>query len=103
MDVVRTETGDLICTVVLDHVWADFSFSRLVQEQIQAGDRRLILDLAFIDLLHSPGLANLVALHVHCQKRDVTFLLRHVNPANQRLLRSTRLDQLLATEPETAA
>jgi len=102
MDIVRTETGDLICTVVLDQVWADFSFSRLVQEQIQAGDRRIILDLAFIDLLHSPGMANLVALHVHCQKRDLTFMLRHVNPANQRLLHSTRLDQLLVMEPETA-
>lgn len=97
MDIKRTD-GDLICTVVVDQVWNDFTFARLVQEHLREGDHRLILDLSYIDLLHSPGLANLVTLHVHCQKRGIAFLLRHVNAANRKLLRSTRLDQLFDIE-----
>ncbi len=97
MDIQRTD-GDVICTVVVDKVWNDFTFARLAQEHLRAGDTRLILDLAFIDLLHSPGLANLVTLHEHCQKRDIRFLLRNVNAANRKLLRSTSLDQLFDIE-----
>lgn len=97
MDIQRTD-GDVICMVVVDQVWNDFTFARMVQECLREGDTRLILDLAFIDLLHSPGLANLVTLHVHCQKRNIPFLLRNVNAANRKLLRSTRLDQLFTME-----
>lgn len=97
MHVVR-EGSRLICTVVVDQVWQDFAFAKLVQQRLQAGDTELVLDLAHIDMLHSPGLANLVSLHVHCEKRGIRFAIRRVNDANRKLLRSTRLDHLLSIE-----
>lgn len=94
MDVIR-DGSTLTCLVVIDQVWNDFTFAQKVQAELRDGDTAVILDLAHIDLLHSPGLANLVSLHIHCLKRGIAVSLRRVNQANRKLLRSTRLDQLL--------
>lgn len=94
---VQLERHDhrLTCTVTVDQVWQNFAFSGLIIDQIQADDQHLIVDLGFVDLLHSPGLANLVNLLSHCTKNGLTFALKNVNAANLKLLRATRLDQLL--------
>jgi anti-anti-sigma factor len=97
---IRRDQGKTICTVVMDQVWDDFNFTLLIVGKLNADDKHLILDLGFIELLHSPGLANLVALYAHCAKRGIELCLRRVNPNNRKLLRSTQLDRLFTIEDE---
>jgi anti-anti-sigma factor len=81
--------------IVDDPIFREFSFARLVLDQVQDQDARIILDVSLVNTLHSPGLANLVSIHVSLQKRGKELQLTGVNPHNLRLLRATRLDQLL--------
>lgn len=79
-----------------DPIFREFSFSRLVLDEIQDGDQDIILDMALIATLHSPGLANLVAIHVNLAKRGKTLTLINLNEHNQRIVKATNLDQLLS-------
>ena len=78
-----------------DPIFREFNFSRIILDRIIDSDRHIILDLSLVTSLHSPGLANLVSIHVSLQKRGKTFALFGLNETNRRLLRATNLDRLL--------
>ena len=78
-----------------DPIFREFGFSRLVLDQVGEDDAHVVLDLALVATLHSPGLANLVSIHVSLQKRGKKLTLLGINEHNRRLLRVTNLDQLL--------
>jgi anti-anti-sigma factor len=81
--------------IIDDPIFREFGFSRVVLEQVGDDDHHVILDLGLVATLHSPGLANLVAIHVNLKKRGKTLTLVNLNEQNLRLLRATNLDKLL--------
>ena len=96
MKIARDATGVCRLTVVTDPIWDAFGFSRLITGALEDGDRIVEVDLQFIPALHSPGLANLVAIYVHAQKRGKTMRLANVSAQNRKVLKATQLDQLFA-------
>lgn len=86
-----------ICRILItdDPIFREFNFSRLVLAQVQDGDQTVALDLSLVASLHSPGLANLVTIHISLQKRGKQLELRGLSEHNRRLLKATNLDQLL--------
>lgn len=78
-----------------DPIFREFNFSRLVLDEIEDGDQEIILDLSLISTLHSPGLANLVAIHVNLAKRGKRLTLTNLNEHNLRIVKATNLDKLL--------
>jgi anti-anti-sigma regulatory factor len=92
--VERDGTGVCRLTVVTDPIWDAFGFSRLITSALQDDDRVVEIDLLHIPCLHSPGLANLVAIYVHAQKRGKSVRLVNVSAQNLKVLRATQLDQL---------
>lgn len=85
----------LTLTLQDDPIFREFNFSRLVLDQIEEGDQEVVLDLSLIATLHSPGLANLVAIHVNLAKRGMTLVLTRLNEHNLRIVKATNLDRLL--------
>jgi anti-anti-sigma factor len=81
--------------IVDDPIFREFGFSRIVLDQVTEADQHIVLDLSLVMTLHSPGLANLVAIHVSLKKRGKTLTLSGLNAQNLRLLRATNLDKLL--------
>jgi anti-anti-sigma factor len=67
----------------------------MVLAQVQDGDQAVELDLGLVASLHSPGLANLVNIHVSLQKRGKQLTLVGLNAHNRSLLKATNLDRLL--------
>jgi len=88
--------GHGVCrlTVVTDPIWDAFGFSRLITGALEDGDSVVEIDLRYIPALHSPGLANLVAIYVHANKRGKAVRLVNVSEQNRKVLRATQLDQL---------
>ena len=92
--IVRDGSGVCRLTVVTDPIWDAFGFSRLITGALEDGDRIVEIDLTYIPALHSPGLANLVAIYVHAHKRGKEVRLANVNAQNRKVLKATQLDQL---------
>ena len=86
-----------ICRILItdDPIFREFNFSRMVLAQVQDGDQTVVLDLKLVTSLHSPGLANLVTIHISLQKRGKKLELTGLNEHNHRLLKATNLDQML--------
>jgi len=82
-------------TITTDPLWADFAFARLVTDHLTMDDHTVVLDLIHIPALHSPGLANLVTVYVHLQRRGKVLRLRNLSAMNRKVLAMTRLDQLM--------
>jgi anti-anti-sigma factor len=94
---VQLERSESTCRIKVtdDPIFREFNFSRIVLDRLVESDQRVILDLSMVSSLHSPGLANLVSIHVSLQKRGKTLELVGLNETNLRLLRATNLDRLL--------
>jgi anti-anti-sigma factor len=94
---VQIERNDTTCLIKItdDPIFREFNFSRLILDRLQESDHHVILDLSLVASLHSPGLANLVTIHVSLQKRGKKLTLTGINEVNRRLLRATNLDKLL--------
>lgn len=94
---MNIERKDGICRMRItdDPVFRAFDFRTTVLGQVTDEDQVVILDLSLVVLLHSPGLANLVAIHLALQKRGKRLQLTGLNEHNVRLLRTTNLDRLL--------
>lgn len=97
MQIERAD-GVVRLMVRTDPIWDDFAFSRLVTAAIRDEDREIVIDLAWIPALHSPGLANLVSIYVHASKRGKRLVLINLNATNRRVLKATQLDQLFVVE-----
>jgi len=91
MQVLR-DGADCTITLITEPVFVPGTFAPLILDQVESGDRRLTLDLSHIEMLHSPGLAELTRIYVHLQKRGVELVLTGLNGFNRRLLSNTRLD-----------
>jgi len=94
---VQLERFESTCRIKVtdDPIFREFNFSRIVLDRLVESDQLVILDLSMVSSLHSPGLANLVSIHVSLQKRGKTLELVGLNDTNRRLLRATNLDRLL--------
>lgn len=91
----QRDGSKLTLSIQDDPIFREFSFSRLVLDEIQDADQEVVLDLALISTLHSPGLANLVAIHVNLAKRGKRLSLINLNEHNLRIVKATNLDKLL--------
>jgi anti-anti-sigma factor len=94
---VQLERSESTCSIKVtdDPIFREFNFSRIILDRLIETDKHVILDLSMVSSLHSPGLANLVSIHVSLQKRGKTLELIGINDTNRRLLRATNLDRLL--------
>lgn len=87
--------GILTLTVTSDPIFTGDGLTRMVMGALRPDVRAVELDLHFVDVLHSPGLAQLVQIYVSLQKRGIAFRLKSVAERNRRLLEITQLDRLL--------
>ena len=94
---MNIERNHGICRILItdDPIFREFNFRNLILDRLTDEDLQIILDLSLVQSLHSPGLANLVSLHVSLQKRGRALVLTGLNEHNQRLLKATNLDRLL--------
>jgi anti-anti-sigma factor len=94
---VNIERNNGICRILItdDPIFREFNFRNLILDRLTDADLKVILDLSMVQSLHSPGLANLVSIHVSLQKRGRALVLTGLNEHNLRLLKATNLDRLL--------
>lgn len=94
---VQIERSGSTCHIKVtdDPIFREFNFSRIILDRLIESDQLVILDLSLVLSLHSPGLANLVSIHVSLQKRGKKLELVGINDINRKLLRATNLDRLL--------
>jgi anti-anti-sigma factor len=85
-----------VCRIAIsdDPVFHDFAFASGVLASLGPEDRIVELDLTRVECLHSPGLANLVQIHIQICKRGGRLRLAGLNAMNRQLLATTRLDGL---------
>lgn len=92
---IERKNGTCRIKITDDPIFREFNFRSLVLDRLTDEDLLVILDLSMVQSLHSPGLANLVSIHVSLQKRGRQLQLTGLNEHNQRLLKATNLDRLL--------
>lgn len=92
---IERENGICRIRITDDPIFREFNFRSLVLDRLTDEDLLVILDLSLVVLLHSPGLANLVSIHISLQKRGRRLQLTGVSEHNLRLLKTTNLDRLL--------
>ena len=91
----RTEKWNYRIKITDDPIFREFNFRNLVLDPLTDEDLLVILDLSQVQSLHSPGLANLVSIHVSLQKRGRKLEITGLSELNLRLLKTTNLDRLL--------
>lgn len=69
---------------------------------VDAGAGTLVLDLSAVDGIDATGLGVLVGTQRRAQRRGQRLVLRGTPPRFARLLRATRLQRVLPTEPVAA-
>ncbi len=94
MNIERTN-GTCRLKITDDPIFREFNFRQTVLGALTDDDLLVILDLSLVQSLHSPGLANLVSIHVSLQKRGRQLQITGLNEQNLRLMRATNLDRLL--------
>lgn len=94
MNIERTN-GTCRMRITDDPIFQEFNFRSAVLDRLTDADLLVILDLSLVPSLHSPGLANLVSIHISLQKRGRQLQLTGLNEHNLRLLKATNLDRLL--------
>ena len=94
---MNIERNNGICRIIItdDPIFREFNFRNLILDRLTDADLKVILDLSMVQSLHSPGLANLVSIHVSLQKRGRSLVLTGLSDHNLRLLKATNLDRLL--------
>ena len=92
---IERKNGICRITITDDPIFREFNFRNLVLDPLTDEDLLVILDLSQVQSLHSPGLANLVSIHVSLQKRGRKLEITGISELNLRLLKTTNLDRLL--------
>jgi anti-anti-sigma factor len=92
---IERKNGTCRIKITDDPIFREFNFRSVVLDRLTDEDLLVILDLSMVQSLHSPGLANLVSIHVSLQKRGRQLQLTGLNEHNLRLLKATNLDRLL--------
>ena len=72
-------------------------FARAVAEQVQAGARQVVVDLAEVHLMNSSGLGMLVAASTSLRSGGGRLLVVGANEHIRSLLKMTRLDTVFAS------
>ena len=84
--------------ITTEPMFSRSEFVPLVLESLLDGERKLIIDLGLVSMLHSPSLANLVTIHITLAKRDSEMVLTGLHEKNLRILAITKLDRLFSIE-----
>jgi anti-anti-sigma factor len=98
MIVAHLPDGVCRIRITTEPMFSRSEFTGLVLESVMDSEHRLILDLGMVTTLHSPSLANLVAIHLAMLKRPGELVLTGLNERNRRILDITRLDRVFVLE-----
>ena len=92
---------DGICRIRIttEPMFSRSEFVPIVLESLLEGERKLIIDLGLVSMLHSPSLANLVTIHITLAKRSSELVLTGLHEKNLRILEITKLDRLFTIQP----
>jgi len=93
------EQGDPVVVIVMGNVLGGaeaLEFNRAVSDLIREGARRLVVDLAGVELMNSSGLGMLVSASSSLRSAGGTMSLASAGEKIQGLFRMTRLDSVLA-------
>ncbi len=87
---------DGICRIRIttEPMFSRSEFVPMVLESMLEGEKKLIMDLGLVSMLHSPSLANLVTIHITLAKRGNEMVLTGLHERNLRILSITKLDRL---------
>lgn len=88
--------GDLVITSG-DALW------RAVTDELDAGGRRIVLDLDRLTHVDTPGLALLLHLHRACDERGAAFVVAAMPEAFSDIVEHLRLAEELRLAPTVAA
>lgn len=91
-------TGDVVILDVRGHLTlseAEASLFRFVSRLIEAGRRRIVLNLTHVSYIDSVGVGEIIRSHMHVTQNGGSFRLCGVGSRVSDLLEATRLDAVL--------
>ncbi|HAT09110.1 MAG TPA: hypothetical protein DCS97_00585 [Planctomycetes bacterium] len=94
MIVAHLPDGVCRIRITTEPMFSRSEFVPLILESMLEGERKLLIDLGLVSMLHSPSLANLVTIHITLAKRDNEMILTGLHEKNLRILQITKLDRL---------
>lgn len=105
VQIVERKTNDItVLELSGNFTWeGDAEFKKQVTTIIDAGARKLILDLACVPYLGGSGLGELISCHTALQKVKGHLKLLHLSPRLLALLTLSKLNTVLATFDSEAA
>ena len=77
-------------------------FEKEVRSRIEAGNRRLVLDLADLDYVSSAGLRSVLIAAKKANSADKTLVLVGMNAMVREVFRVSGFDRMLTIEPDAA-
>lgn len=98
MIVAHLPDGVCRIRITTEPMFSRSEFVPLVLESMLDVEKRLIIDLGLVTMLHSPSLANLVTLHTTLAKRQCELILTGLHEKNLRILEITKLDRLFSIQ-----
>ena len=95
--------GDLLVRVLDDRIdaAAAVQFRDAMRSATEGGHRRIVLDLSRVSFVDSTGLGAIIAAMTHIGS-DRTLELAALQPAVTKVLRLTRLDEIVKVHPDAA-
>lgn len=98
MIVAHLPDGVCRIRITTEPMFSRSEFVPIVLESLLEDERRLIVDLGLVSMLHSPSLANLVTIHITLARRSSEMVLTGLHEKNLRILEITKLDRLFSIE-----
>jgi anti-sigma B factor antagonist len=101
---VTEVAGDLLVRVLDERIdaAAAVQFRDAMRSAMEAGHRRVVLDLTRVSFVDSSGLGAIIAVLKHLGNAR-TLELASLQPAVAKVFRLTRLDEIVKVHPEAAA
>lgn len=96
MIVAHLPDGVCRIRITTEPMFSRSEFVPVVLESLLDNERKLVLDLGLVSMLHSPSLANLVTIHITLAKRESEMILTGLHAKNLRILEITKLDRLFS-------
>ncbi|MHC5067230.1 MAG: STAS domain-containing protein [Planctomycetota bacterium] len=100
MQATRLDDGQCLLLVISEQIFVPGTLSHEIATTLadHADANDIILDLRWIEMIHSPVLSELVQIFVSLSKRGLHLRLRNLSDFNHRLLTMTKIDQLITIE-----
>ncbi len=70
-------------------------FDRIVQQHLEAGHSKIIIDCRYMGFISSLGIGSLVALQTRLRRKGGTVKLAAIQGAVMQVIRAVRLDKML--------